>query len=616
MSVNKTIDLNDKKEDQQTTYESFIYKEKEIKLVISKQIWAYIDISLKKDFQEIARMIFDKHNKEPVFIETALGYQIPKSFQLCNNGIIAFRTTKDENGEPKVERVTISDKWLFVTAKVYSRQHGIHQYEVMAYNPKTKKAKTELCTADNLGKFGPCVSFCMNNLAIITNENCKKELTEYFNSFLLENKDILNEKVTYPHMGWNDELTEFFPYSKKQHFDFTGDSSKYLKNTIDAFSEKGSKKKFIEKMKEFTANKDAEFIMGTSFAAPLLKVLGLRSFALNFFGDSGNFKSLASKFALSAWGDSSKIGSAGNHTKNVLLEKLSKVHNLPLYIDEITEESIDIYGMCNESGRHRLNRVGQILEAVSWRTVMYSTSEISMESDSQKAGETNRLLCIKVNCVPDQLTNKEEYARDLYLFIEKNYGLLGNHFIKKIIEDQDIIRKNYETILNSVSDESVQKQHIYIIAVISLAVYMYRQLFLNIDDLGYAVSLTKHFLRRIAKKKELDPALKMYETIREFYEINKAAFKVNGVHSTNYCYGAVRDNVVIFIINPLKEYLEKKGFNWNEKRVLIERKLIEYKNFRIGSDLGKRLIIDLKNPPDELLEDEYYDFERGGNNED
>lgn len=247
---------------------------------------------------------------------------------------------------------------------------------------------------------------------------------------------------------------------------------------------------------------------------------------------------------------------------------------------------------------------------------MYSTSEISMESDSQKAGEINRLLCIKVNCVPDQLTNKEEYARDLYLFIEKNYGLLGNHFIKKIIEDQDIIRKNYETILNSVSDESVQKQHIYIIAVISLAVYMYRQLFLNIDDLGYAVSLTKHFLRRIAKKKELDPALKMYETIREFYEINKAAFKVNGVHSTNYCYGAVRDNVVIFIINPLKEYLEKKGFNWNEKRVLIERKLIEYKNFRIGSDLGKRLIIDLKNPPDELLEDEYYDFERGGNNED
>jgi uncharacterized protein (DUF927 family) len=129
-------------------------------------------------------------------------------------------------------------------------------------------------------------------------------------------------------------------------------------------------------MKEFTTNKDAEFIMGTSFAAPLLKVLGLRSHALNFFGDSGNLKSLASKFALSVWGDSSKLGSAGNHTKNVLLEKLSKFHKLTLYIDEITEDSIDIYGMCNESGRHRLNRVGQILEAVSWKTVMFSTSEL------------------------------------------------------------------------------------------------------------------------------------------------------------------------------------------------------------------------------------------------
>jgi putative DNA primase/helicase len=43
-------------------------------------------------------------------------------------------------------------------------------------------------------------------------------------------------------------------------------------------------------------------VLAASFAAPLLKPLGHRSFALHIWGDSGGGKTATLKTALSAWG--------------------------------------------------------------------------------------------------------------------------------------------------------------------------------------------------------------------------------------------------------------------------------------------------------------------------
>ncbi|MBN2545742.1 MAG: DUF927 domain-containing protein [Spirochaetes bacterium] len=582
----------DKNKNMDNTYEEFIFKENKLNLTISKtSIISYIDISLRGQFDEISQAVYNKYNIQLVIYETFKGLIIPKQFRFTSNGIETIRVINDD----KREQITISNKWIYVESKVYSKYHGIYQYEVTAYDPITKKYQRSLCIASTLGRYYQCINFCMDNLNIVTNENYKKELIDYFNKFLLMNNTTIKKKETLPRLGWNDNCTEFLPYSENMAFDFTNDKSRYLKGIFDSFKKKGSKTKYLEKIKEFTTdNSDAEFIIGCSFAAPLLKPLSLRSYALNFYGDSGSYKSLACKLAMSIWGNPDKLYSAGNHTSNVIIEKLAKFHNLPFYIDEITENSLDIYQTGNESGRHRLTQQGEIKEAISWRTVLFSTSEISMDSENKKHGEINRFLSFKVNCVPSFVNNKDEYARELYSFISNNYGLLGNDFINYVIIHKIKINDLYKEIYKRIYNSNINNQHLSMIACGYLGLYLYRYIFLNIDDLEYVINRDKKIIPKIKSIQELDPIRKMYRTIVEFYEINKSAFMVNGIpQKTNYCYGMIKDNKVFYYLGPLKKYLSDNGFNWNEKRLLIESNLIEYKNYRINNEVGKRIIIDL-----------------------
>jgi hypothetical protein len=586
---------------------SFIYYNlKTYKLYLNeKVVICYISKKLsKEDAFEIKSLIKFKYSRPLILKVSINGFVIPDNFNFTNKGIIAERKRKNKDGEDEVTFVKISDRWLFVKARVFSNYHNVFQFEVESIDPVSKKSKIELCSADTLSKWNYCISFLSNNLAIITNEEYKKELTSFFMEFCCENKEKLKKKQTYPYMGWNDNLTEFFPYSDKLFIDYTGDNSNWLRNTVAAFKEKGHKNKFIEKLFFISNNLDSDFIISSSFAAPLLKVLCIRSFSLNFYGKSGNLKSLASFVGLSIFGNANKIKSAGNHTKNVIIEKLSKMHNLPVYVDEITDDSIDIYQIGNETGRHRLNRVGQILEAVTWRTILTCTSEASISKDSNKAGEINRIICIPVDCRPyDSQLENEKFAREYYQFLENNYGMLGQEYINYIKNNIDEINNLYNDINNRLYNNINSKTHISMISVICVANFLYRRMFYNSENISYSLELGKYILNKIKSYKELNPVIKMTNAIREFYEINQAAFKKgNYEQKTNYCYGIVRDQKVYFILNPLKEYLEKLGFNWNDKKALIDEGLIEYKGSMISGEIQKRIILNLKKEQDDERE--------------
>ena len=562
-----------------------------------KNVFIKIDKKITPDEANyIKNTIKNKYNRECIIKESVNGFVVPDGFIYDDKGILAKKERViGKSIQYYYER--ISDKWLFIKSKVYSKYHDVFQFEVESIDPFTKESIIELCSADTIGKWANCISFLMNSLSINTQEDFKRDLTNLFNKINEEND--IKFKVTMPYMGWNEDNTEFFPYSNNLHMDYTGDTSKYLKNTMKSFDGKGDINLFINKLKEFTKdNIDSDFIISEKFAAPLLDLIGIRSFSINYYGKSGNFKSLANKFGMACFGDPMKISSNGGDTKLVLIEKLAKFHNLPFYVDEITSESMNIYAVGNESGRHRLNRSGKIMEAVNWRTILSCTSEHSMEEDSNKEGEINRVICIPVDCIPKYINKnsnnyiKEEFARKNYLFIKNNYGLLGELYIQEIIKIKDNLNALYEKILNQIFDPNKNKQHLYMIAVISLANYIYRKLFFDIDDLKYSIFLGKYFVSRLQDIKNLDPEIKMLNTILEFYDINENAFKIVGKEfKCNYCYGAVKEDQIYFILGPLKEYLIKKGFNWNDKKSLIDRGLIEYKGARIDNDVKKRIII-------------------------
>src|SRR4030065_680142 len=201
------------------------------------------------------------------------------------------------------------------------------------------KSITALCNGEVLGKYGLCITFCMNNLAVVTSEYYKAELINYFNGFVLENKMNINKKVTIPCMGWSKNKREFFPYSDVVSFDFTGDSSGYMRNTMKAFEppKHANLPAYLKKLEYFSKSRDLDFVASSFLAAPLLKLLGIRSYTLNFYGKSLSMKSFAAHVGMSFFSRPSDTKSSGEDTQKVNMAKLSMFHNLPFYVDDVRE---------------------------------------------------------------------------------------------------------------------------------------------------------------------------------------------------------------------------------------------------------------------------------------
>lgn len=600
-----------------TGIDTIVFKENEIKIYLSKNTvtaYAWDNIQIN-EIQQLKNIINRIYQRETIIRKTIMGYIIPDNFIFNEKGIIyeEIKETKDGN---KVFYHHISDRWLFVTARVYSLYHHISQLEITSICPITKKTKTELANSSTLGKWHYCIEFLMDKLAVSTEESHKRFLSHFFNRFTIMNRANKNmkTKATTPAMGWNETLTEFFPYSDKLHLDYTGDTSKYLKNTVMGFypPKNADYNGYVNLLKIATKNKDIEFIVSSACAAPLLSLIGIRSFVLNFYGKSGTLKTFASLLGMSIFAKPSKVKSSSADTKFCGQEILSKFKNLPYYFDEIKDkDDFDIYTVGNESSRHRLNKLGNILEKKTWRTIVLTTSEYCLYSDNIKAGEINRFLSLEVNCSDGLNIDIEEFARKNYKFIENNYALLGKKYVEFIIKNKDKLDNLFRKIFLAIKDEKKSKQYAYMIASSCLAMYIYRYLFFSIDDINHAIENGKYQMNKIELASELDQFKKMYESIKSFYEINQASFEINGIRpKSNFYFGKVNKGEIIFIIEPLKDYLEKKGFKWTQLKELKEKGWIEYKNKKIQNAEKydtKRVIINL----DLSLQNEYYeDIER------
>jgi len=585
-------------------FDYFEFKDKKFKIYLTaKSAIVYLNEPLDEDKrQKFKNELFSRYKRNVVTRFSINGFLIPDNYFLNDYGITAAVEKKDKEGNIKVEYKRISNRWIFVKSKTFSQYHKIFQYEVESYDPETKKSITALCNGEVLAKYSQCITFCTNNLAVVTCENYKTELINYFNSFILENSMNITKKVTIPCMGWNKNKREFFPYSDSINFDFTGDSSGYMRNTIKAFEppKSASLPNYLKKLQYFTKSRDLDFVASSFLAAPLLKLLGIRSFTLNFYGKSLSMKSFAAHVGQSFFSNPSETKSSGEDTQKVNMAKLSMFHNLPFYVDEVREvdgqNCINIYAIGNETDRHRLNQKGQILEKKTWRTIAKTTSESAIYDDSNRSGETNRLLCLPINCaVQLGITNEDdikEFARINYNYLDNNYALIGKQYIQYLIEHMEELNSLFRRIEDGVKNNKKSNEYRYMISTVAMANYLKNKIFFDIDDIEYSIDLGNEFLSRAEDMKDLDEFRRMYDQIFQFYEINKSFFmNANNALKPTQCYGEVKNGKVYFILGPLKDYLQKNNFNWGNKKILIEQNMIEYKNVFLDRKAQKRIII-------------------------
>lgn len=241
-----------------------------------------------------------------------------------------------------------------------------------------------------------------------------------------------------------------------------------------AFQPHGDEQLWLAKWRELRdAGWVTRFLMGATFAAPMLRILKCRTFILHHWGDSSHGKTATAVMALSAWGNPELLYSSLNRTAISITEIFKHVTDLPVLFDEkqvstVTSEEL-IYSVCTGSGRERGDKNGGLRQdRQQWLTIARTTGEVPLISDSDLGGQYNRLIQIHSVAFKER-----REAESIYPFTNENYGFAGPAFLRHLADALSngglpIITQLYkemrEALINRIGIDSNHAQYCAVIA--------------------------------------------------------------------------------------------------------------------------------------------------------
>jgi hypothetical protein len=195
-----------------------------------------------------------------------------------------------------------------------------------------------------------------------------------------------------------------------------------------------------------------------SLAAPLLSLLDLRPFGLDFSASTGTGKTTAAELAASAWGDPGLLRQSWGGRVAGIEATATMLCDLPLILDESTriqprqreEVSSLLYAITNGVGR-TLGAPGSsrgigLRSAARWRTVLISNGEAPILQWTQDEGVRVRILSIEGAPIP--AGNKGLVDRAAHA-LARHHGHAGPALVHHLVDTpgaQDAIRARHEAI--------------------------------------------------------------------------------------------------------------------------------------------------------------------------
>lgn len=207
-----------------------------------------------------------------------------------------------------------------------------------------------------------------------------------------------------------------------------------------------------------TGNDAHHLIYAAGFAAPLVRIIGEHGFVLSITGGTGTGKTTAMRGAAAIWGGYNETIRGGNDTEKSYDQRMAELNSLPLIVDDIASNQLSedfanlIFSVVQGTGRGRLTRHAELAATKSWKSILVVSSNRSLASalEQRAGGEAaglQRIVEINMKKLPKTQRPISSGAFD------ENYGHAGHQWIKYIVENEDRVRKVYESMLRSLSQK-------------------------------------------------------------------------------------------------------------------------------------------------------------------
>jgi putative DNA primase/helicase len=221
-----------------------------------------------------------------------------------------------------------------------------------------------------------------------------------------------------------------------------------------------------------------------SAAAPLLEILHVPGFVLDFSGETSGGKTTALRFAASVWGRPAESYPTAMYSwdaTKVWIERTSGfLRNLPLILDETKRARHPrivrdvIYDFCQGQGRGR-GSVEGTRHTESWRSVLISSGEGAATSFSQDAGTRARVLSLKGKPLGDDVVIGSAASEEAQAILANSFGHLGRRVVEYLVANRERhgdIRAVFQTAREKYSEiakSAVSRRHAGHLAVLEVS---------------------------------------------------------------------------------------------------------------------------------------------------
>ena len=357
--------------------------------------------------------------------DTPLDLAIPANFSYGSDGVYEVRMT--EMGQ--VQRlaagtpVIISEKQYNVDTQTEKVQLSFRYYDHWV---DTVCKRSEIFSARSI--------IALTDRGLNTSSESAKYLVKYLQALEAANPNIpLVHAVS--KIGWRPYgMNEFvIPSSSKYRVDMDDDGE-----LSAAFTQCGTLAEWQTAAQEIRKHSFARFVLAAAFAAPLLRICKNRNFMIYFWGTSGGGKTAAQRFALSVWGNSTRLMKSFYGTTNGIERAAEYSNDFPLVINERQvmmgsnkQEALEslVYMLEGGHGKVRASKSG-IRKTATWRTIAMASGEEPLSKESSIQGVKTRL--IELNAYP---VLPEEIAKMVYAIDEEQHGTAGRVFIERLLQD-------------------------------------------------------------------------------------------------------------------------------------------------------------------------------------
>jgi len=226
-----------------------------------------------------------------------------------------------------------------------------------------------------------------------------------------------------------------------------------LERIAKGFDAKGDYGAWRRMIREYIAQRPSMLLgVYASACAPLLEVLQIPGFVIDWSGTTGRGKSTALQVAASVWGDYTQIVQPWDVSSTVGPQTIAGfVRHLPLLMDDTKRaESRSqviadmIYAIPDGRERVRGKKDGGLRESKQWRTVLLSTGERKITSFSGDAGARGRSLCLPGTPMGKDTPENALAAEEIKLTAMEHCGHVGAELIEWLRgADWDDLRKRH-----------------------------------------------------------------------------------------------------------------------------------------------------------------------------